>query len=416
VVSLLIAHACGAAHGGNPVTASRESITARDTAPPHTRPAAGAATPHDWISHSLRHLERWVAWSIAVYTAWLAVFAFPAVPVLWAFVLYAGLIGKWAEARPARHQSEMAVRGIALIAGAYVLHTYTEPAIGGPTGLFFFWLSITSLYYAFMLKPAWAAAVAGSALLAFTLSFVQGPLPGSLAEFMAHAGFLCIFPLLLAMRFGAVMRAPDDVLEHERIDNSTELYNKTGFTVHGDDLLAACRRDNRPLSVAVFDCADLLEVRSIYGSRVARKLIARIAGKLNSLSGDHGLAARTGPAEFSVVLPGMAREKALAAIARVLGSPLRIELDAGDSEIVLVPNFLVERAGADTGSVDEIHQELQRELAQIGDQQQRRCQYLQRERERHSRPMIDALDSESPKTRGTHVDIARTMPAPLVAN
>ena len=41
------------------------------------RAAVAAGTPLDWISHSLRHLERWVAWSIALYTAWLAVFALP---------------------------------------------------------------------------------------------------------------------------------------------------------------------------------------------------------------------------------------------------------------------------------------------------------------------------------------------------
>lgn len=383
------------------------------------RPAVAASIPMDWISHSLRHLERWVAWSIAVYTAWLAVFAFPEVPAVWLFVLYAGLIGKWSEARPARHQWEMAWRGTALIAAAYVLQTHTAPEIGGPTGLFSFWLSITCLYYAFMLKPAWAAGVIGCALVAFTMSFMQSPVPASPAEFAAHLGFLCIFPLLLAMRFGAVMRGPDETLENSRIDNSTELYNKAGFTAHGDELLAACRRDHRPLSIAVFDCSDLLEVRTIYGSGITRKLMARIARKLMRLCADQGLAARTGPAEFTVVLPGMNREKALAAIGRVLGTPMRIELDAGDSEIVLVPSFLVECAGADTAGVDEIHEELRRELAQIDQREQRRQHYLQRERERHSRPMsIVSLPPAAPSKprKPTRVPLSATMPAPLVVN
>jgi len=381
--------------------------------------ATTAGIPPDWISHSLRHLERWVAWSIAVYTAWLAVFAFPGVPAVWLFVLYAGLIGKWSEARPARHQAEMAWRGTALIAGAYVLHTHTAPEIGGPTGLFSFWLSITCLYYAFMLKPAWAAGVIGCALAAFAASFLQAPAVASPAEFMVHAGFLCIFPMLLAMRFGAVMRGPDETLENGRIDNSTALYNKEGFTVHGDELLAACRRENRPLSVAVFDCADLLEVRTIYGSRITRKLMARIARKLMRLCADQGLAARTGPAEFTVVLPGMNREKALAAIGRILGTPTRIELDAGDSEIVLVPSFLVECAGQDTVCVDELYRELRRELTQIDQREQRRQHYLQRERERHSRPMgIVSLPPAAPvrPQRPVRVPVSPTMSAPLVVN
>jgi len=383
------------------------------------RPAAAAATPLDWISHSLRRLERWVAWSIAVYTAWLAVFAFPGVPAVWLFVLYAGLIGKWSEVRPARHQWAMAWRGTALIAGAYALQTHTAPEIGGPTGLFSFWLSITCLYYAFMLKPAWAAGVVGCALAAFTMSFLQTPTLSSPTEFMAHAGFLFIFPLLLAMRFGSVMRGPDEALESGRIDHSTELYNMAGFEVHGGELLAACRRENRPLSVAVFDCADLLEVRTIYGSRITRKLMARISRKLMTLCADQGLAARTGPAEFTVVLPGMNREKALAAIGRVLGTPMRIELDAGDSEIVLVPSFLVKTAGPDVAGVEDIYQELRRELTQIDQQEQRRQHYLQRERERHSRPMgVVSLPPAAPTKpkKPMRVPLAATMPAPLAVN
>jgi len=389
-----------------------------EVAEPRRTAAAPAGTPADWVSHSLRHLERWVAWSIAVYTAWLAVFAFPGVPAVWLFVLYAGLVGKWAEARPARHQAEMAWRGTALVAGAYALQTHTATEIGGPTGLFSFWLSITCLYYAFMLKPAWAAGVVGCALVAFTASFLQTPALVSPAEFTAHAGFLCIFPLLLAMRFGGVMRGPDEALENGRIDQSTGLYNKAGFTAHGAELLAACRLENRPLSVAVFDCADLLEVRSIYGSRITRKLMARITRKLMKLCTDQGLAARTGPAEFTVILPGMNREKALAAIARVLGSPMRIELDAGDSEIVLVPSFLVECAGSGTSCVDEIYEDLRRELTQIDEQEQRRQRYLQRERERHSRPMgIISLPPAAPASKPkkpTRVPLSATMPAPLV--
>lgn len=394
-------------------------LTTTEPSEPTRRAAALAVgTPPDWISHSLRHLERWVAWSIAVYTAWLAVFAFPDVPAVWLFVLYAGLIGKWAEARPARHQAEMAWRGTALIAGAYMLQTHTASEIGGPVGLFSFWLSITCLYYAFMLKPAWSAGVVGCALAAFTLSFMQTPALSSPAEFMAHAGFLCVFPLLLAMRFGAVMRGPDETLEKGRIDPSTALYNKAGLTAHGGELLAACRRENRPLSVAVFDCADLLEVRSIYGSRITRKLMARITRKLTRLCAGHGLAARTGPAEFTVVLPGMNREKALATIARVLGSPMRIELDAGDSEIVLVPSFLVECVGPDIASIDEIYQELRRELTQIDEKEQRRQHYLQRERERHSRPMgvvsLPAAPPAGKPTKPVRVPLAPTLPAPLV--
>ena len=391
-----------------------------ESVPPRARThrSAGAAVAgarHDWISHSLRHLERWVGWSIAVYTAWLALFAFPGVPALWVLALYAGLVGKWAEAYPARHQMEMAWRGAALIAGAYVIHTQSGVDVGGPGGPFFFWLSITCLYYAFMLKPAWAAGVVALAVAEFALAGWQAS-SDSAAALLAQGAFLCVFPLLLAMKFGSVMRRPDEALENGRIDSSTALYNKQGLNELGDDMLAAAQRDRRPVAVAVFDCADLLEVRTIYGSRIARKLLARIVRKLMSITADRGLAARTGPAEFTVVLPGMTRDKALATIQKVLGNPSRIELDAGDSEIVLVPSFLVESSGTDTASINELYLDLRRELLQISQDEQRRHHHMRRERERHSRPMpLHSQPSPEQATRPASLHPDATLPAVLAA-
>lgn len=204
-----------------------------------------------------------------------------------------------------------------------------------------------------------------------------------------------------SLRFGAVMRRPDEALESGRIDSGSALYNQAGFAAHGDEMLTACRRGGKALTVAVFDCADLLEVRALYGSGMARTLVGRIVRKLGALASDRGLAARTGPAEFTVVLPGMSRDKALAAIERVLGNPTRIELDAGDSEIVLVPGFMVQAAGSDTASVVELHADLRRALARLQETEQRRQHQLQRERERHSRPSaLRSVAGSAPAIRG----------------
>jgi len=237
--------------------------------------------------------------------------------------------------------------------------------------------------------------------VAFTSSTIHGAV-GTPADVMAQASYLCIFPSLLAMKFGAALRRPDEALEGTRIDEATSLYNKAGFVAHGDAMLA--RRGRRAVSVAVFDCADLLEVRNIYGSRMARKLTDRIVRKLSALVAGRGFAARTGPAEFTVVVWG-SREKALAAIQRTLGNPSRIELDAGDSEIVLVPWFQVESAGPDIAGVEELYRDLRRDISDMADQEQRHQHHVQRERERHSRPMgVTAVPAH----------LAPTMPAPLV--
>ncbi len=192
-----------------------------------------------------------------------------------------------------------------------------------------------------------------------------------------------------------------------------------GFAALGDEMLASCRQGGRALTVAVFDCADLLEVRSIYGSAISRKLTSRIVRKLTAVCGDAGLAARTGPAEFTLVLPGATHEKALAAIQRVLGNPMRIELDAGDSEIVLVPGFLLQTVGGETGSVTQLHADLRRELARLHAQEERRQHHMQRERERHSRPMgISSLPAQAAVSRRVsaqaRMDVTR--PATLSAS
>lgn len=349
--------------------------------------ARHAALADAWISHNVRHLERWVAWSIALYTAWVTLFSFPHEPAAWVLVLYAGLIGKWAEARVARQQWEMAGRGLALVIGAYVLQSQLIAGIGNAGDLIFFWLSITCLCYTLMLKPIWGGCVVAFGLIGFVVGSLQAPQPPPTSQLIGQGGFLAIFPLFLTMKFGAVMRRPDDTLENGRIDGSTALYNQAGFAAYGNEMLAECNGDGEPLSVAVFDCRDLLEVRAIYGNRMARRLADRIVCKLSDLSVEHGLAARTGSAEFSVVLPGMGRERALAAIHRVLGNPLRIEMDAGDSEIVLVPGFMVETVEINTTSVEELQGELRSELAWQQEQEQRRQHHMKRERHHHSRLM-----------------------------
>ncbi|MES3003638.1 MAG: GGDEF domain-containing protein [Pseudomonadota bacterium] len=171
------------------------------------------------------------------------------------------------------------------------------------------------------------------------------------------------------------------------VDEYTGLRNQQGFEARGNALLEACLAEGKPLSVVVFDFADLLEVRAIYGNEVARDVLARVVGKLAALAGSSGFAARTGPAEFTVVLPRLGRSKALQRMQRVLGAPVSVEFEAGDSEIVLVPDFLIETADAATFNVAELQHELRVELARTQQREQRRHHYMRRERERHSRPM-----------------------------
>lgn len=372
------------------------------------------AVPQPWISHALRRLEPWVAWSICACTAWVAAVAFPGVPLIWLFVLYAGLIGKWAQVHPSRLQAGMFLRGAALVAGAYVLHTQAGAEVGGPAGPFFFWLSITALYYAFMLRPPWAVGLVGLALVEFVAAALQTGHGDAATTLLAQGGFLFIFPLVLALKFGAVMRRPDEALEQDRVDARTALYNQRGLLACGADMLQASQRDHRPLCMVLLNCADLLEVRSIYGNRIGRKLLARIVRKLNLIAGERGLAARTGPAQFALLLPGLTHDKALLAVQRVLGSPSCIELDAGGSEIMLVPDLALQMAGPTTASVEQMYAQLCHELAVRRENETRHLRHIARERERHSRPMGLAAVPERPARRPVVV-VVPTMPVPMPA-
>ncbi len=88
-----------------------------------------------------------------------------------------------------------------------------------------------------------------------------------------------------------------------------------------------------------------------------------------------------------MVFPRLGRDKVLARIERILGTPTLIEFDAGNTEVVLVPDFLVETADGATASVGELHAELRSDLAAMRAHEKRRHQQMKRARERLSRPM-----------------------------
>ena len=200
---------------------------------------------------------------------------------------------------------------------------------------------------------------------------------------LAIAAAIAALALLLAA--GAVERRVTADLGW--IDQPSGLYNRLGLLRAGDALLAQARRAGRPVSLVLIDFDDLMEVRTIYGRDVARKVQARVVRKIQAIAGARGLAARTDQTQFAVLLPGANRERAQAIVQRAMGKPSRIEFDAGDSEIVLVPDILCEMAEPGVETVDELVREVAGNLAELRQHELRRQVWLRRERERHSRPM-----------------------------
>ncbi len=376
---------------------------------PDTGPDAAIATRLERLARTARQSEPAVAGIIAAVTGWLAATSYASMQVLWMFCLLAAGIGLWAWRRRPTTQLEVAARALALIGASYVLHTHAG-APGGAAGVFFFWLALTTIYYGFVLKARLAALVAVAAVAELTLAALW--LGGDALSWLTNRGvFLLILPMLLTMKLGAMSRRPAARLEHGRTDRSTALYNRGGLLAHGKELLATRRAEGRELTLAVFDCSDLTEARAIYGSRTTRKLIDCIVRKLTLLAGADGLAARTGPTQFAVALP-MARDKAVQAIERVLGNPGRFELEGCASEIVLVPDVMVEEVPA-AGSLERMYAALCRGLARVQEEQQLRQRHLQRERKRHSRPISIQPLPDTPVARA--VRAPRLDPDPVFA-
>jgi GGDEF domain-containing protein len=194
-------------------------------------------------------------------------------------------------------------------------------------------------------------------------------------------------PLLawpISALLGAVFQSPEAWCMG-RVDQSTGLYNRAGLLAYGGAMQDKARRERKPLAIAVFDFEDLLEVREIYGATIYQQVLDHVVVKLRTLAGPRGLCARTGKAQFTVLLQGCGRDRVLRAVQRVLGSPTRIELDTGEDEIVLVPDFQFE-SGCGDEPIGELYKEICRDLLKQRENEHRRRHYLQRERERHSRP------------------------------
>ena len=229
-------------------------------------------------------------------------------------------------------------------------------------------------------------------------------------------------PLLawpISALLGAVFQAPE-AWSMGRVDQTTGLFNRAGLLAYGGALLDKARREQRAVGVVVFDFEDLLEVRDIYGNKIYQQVLDHVVVKLRTVAGPRGVCARTGKAQFTLVLPGCGHERARRAVHRVLGSPTRIELDTGEDEIVLVPDFMVESTRGDE-PIAQVYGAICRDLLAQRQQEHRRRSYLQRERESHSRPMPlapfhAARGVPAPRSMSdASMSLPLTMPSPLAA-
>ncbi|AEG92068.1 regulator protein, GGDEF domain-like protein [Ramlibacter tataouinensis TTB310] len=158
-------------------------------------------------------------------------------------------------------------------------------------------------------------------------------------------------------------------------DPSSGLLQKEGFLQQATALAQDCREQGLPLSAAVFDFPDLLEVHRMYGSRISSQLLDRLGRSLWRAAGRSGLAGRTGPTQFALALPRLTQAQARAQVQRVLGKVPCVELDAGGDELVLVADFLV--AQIQGGGFEALFHRLRAGLSRVQERRLRIERYLE---------------------------------------
>lgn len=153
----------------------------------------------------------------------------------------------------------------------------------------------------------------------------------------------------------------------------------------GEAMLRQSRRDHEPLSLLVFELDDLPELEAVFGQHLTRMVLAKTTTCLRCLAMRRGLAAWTTPTIFTAVVPGVTGDRIATALEATLGPACCIELESGEDEILLVPEYRVQTVGQ-TESLQQAYDAAYREITKARLDRQRREHYLTRERESHSRP------------------------------
>jgi GGDEF domain-containing protein len=351
------------------------SASIRFTAPPPS--SAGMQVTGGGVTHCQRRLEPWLLMAVGGHIAWIALSASEAA-ALWPFVVVAALAAAWAWVPAFGTRPDLAMRGLLLVVGACLVHAEAAPLLGGVAGVLMFWLGILVLYYCTLLTPGWRVFLLLVALLGL-LGFAPRGIGEVPSVVMAQAGLVCMLLGLAAALLGRFSEAP------ARVDNHTRLLSEPAMLSAGERMLERARREEEPLSIAIFSFRDLVELRSIYGKDMCSDVMRTLVRDLRRLPNSGCIAARSGPTEFTVVFPRRDLEDVEEAIDRVLGYPACFEFESGDDEIVLVPELIV-RTAQNTDTFSLLHAASRAELIERQQKELLRRKQLELELARHSRP------------------------------
>jgi GGDEF domain-containing protein len=188
------------------------------------------------------------------------------------------------------------------------------------------------------------------------------------------------------------------------------------FLAMGERMLRSARQHHLPLAVLVVQVPELPELEIVFGRAAAKAAVHAVMKALSSVAGHGGLAVRTLPDTFAVVMPRSTGPVLQMALRNRLGRACSVELDFDGEEIVLVPEFQA-RTVDEGNTIEKTYSGLCRAIESQRYLEQLRRDHLRREREAHSTHM--SLPPELahapalPRSRGWYPTIPATIFMPV---
>jgi len=122
---------------------------------------------------------------------------------------------------------------------------------------------------------------------------------------------LLVTMLIIALARRAIGSYQSRIEELATTDELTGLLNRHAFSILQDRLLAAYRREPRPLCALLIDVDHFKEINDRYGHLIGDQVLAGVCGRLRAGLRETDLAVRWGGEEFLIVLQGCALDEAL---------------------------------------------------------------------------------------------------------
>jgi hypothetical protein len=123
----------------------------------------------------------------------------------------------------------------------------------------------------------------------------------------------------------------------------------------------------------------------VFGRDAVEAAVDEVLGHLTRAAQGRGRVVRTEPDTFALLMPDAVPDELVCRVQSGLGRSRCIEFELDGDEIILVPDVMARLAGPDEPAA-AVYGVLCDDLARLRAVEQRRRDYLRRERESHTRP------------------------------